>query len=258
VTDRVFADLRAPEVGALAPTGVAVLPIGSIEQHGPHLPLVTDLVVAETVARDTVAAYGDQHDLWLLPPLACTKSNEHAWAPGTLWLSASTLLAVIDDLGRCLAATPLRKLVFFNGHGGNSALLQVCARELRLAYGLRTFVMHPSVPPDHGGQSPAAELGMGIHGGIDETSLMLHLRPELVDMNLARRNVPEHLAEFRRVRFGGPVSFGWLSDDFGTDGTIGDPTLATAEHGKRLYEAMLATAGESFGEIARFDPQPPA
>jgi creatinine amidohydrolase len=243
---RVFADLRAPEVPALPPTAVAVLPVGSI-----------DLIVADTFARDVVAAHGEANDLWLLPPLSVSKSNEHAWAPGTLWLTAATLTAVIDDIGRCLATTPLRKLVFLNGHGGNSALLQVSARDLRLAYGLQTFVTHPSVPPDQGGRSPAEELGTGIHGGRDETSIMLHLRPDLVDMSLAKRNVPEHLAAFRQVRFGGPVAFGWLSDDFGTDGTLGDPTLASAEHGKHLYEAMLAAAGDAFAEIARFDPRPP-
>ncbi|GAA4705605.1 creatininase family protein [Phytohabitans rumicis] len=255
---RAFVELSAPAVQGLSPDAVAVLPVGSIEQHGPHLPLVTDLVIAQTLARDAVAAYGDRYDLWLLPPLAYSKSNEHAGTPGTLWLSAATLTAVLDDLGRSLAATPVRRLVFLNGHGGNSALLQVCARDLRLAYGLRTFVMHPSVPPDQGGASTAEELGMGIHGGIGETSVLLHLRPDLVDMAKARRNVPEHLAGFRHVRFGGPVAFGWLSGDFGTDGTIGDPTLATAEHGRRHYEAMLATAGEALGEIARFDPSPPA
>ena len=251
---RRFAELSAPAVAALSPDGIAVLPVGAIEQHGPHLPLVTDLLIAESFAGDAVAAYGEAHDLWLLPSLACTKSNEHAWAPGTLWLSAATLMAVFDDLGRSLARTPLRKLVFLNGHGGNSALLQVSARDLRLAYGLSTFVMHPAVPPDHGGGSPPEELGTGIHGGKDETSLVLHLRPDLVDLSLARRNVPEHLAGFKRVRFGGSVSFGWLSDDFGTDGTLGDPTLATAAHGKQLYEAMLAAAGEAFAEIAAFTP----
>ncbi|KJE22094.1 uncharacterized protein, putative amidase [Frankia torreyi] len=252
---RYFADLRAPEAAGLSPDAVAVLPVGSIEQHGPHLPLSTDLVVAETLARDAVDAFGDACDLWLLPALAYTKSNEHAWSPGTMWLSATTLLAVLDDLARCLATTPVRRLVFLNGHGGNSALLQVASRDIRLAHGLRTFVMHPSLPADHGGTSPAAELGMGIHAGIDETSLLLHLRPDLVRLDLGVRSVPEQLASFDRVRFGGAVSFGWLSDDFGTDGTIGDPTGATAERGTRLYEAMVVAAGQSLAEIARFDPR---
>ncbi|WP_432827712.1 creatininase family protein [Dactylosporangium sp. CA-092794] len=250
--NRLLVELTSPAVAALPEHGIAVLPVGAIEQHGPHLPLITDLLVADSLARDAVAAHGDEHELWLLPALACTKSDEHAWAAGTLWLSATTLMAVVHDLGRSVAKTPLRKLVFLNGHGGNSALLNVCARQLRIDFGLATFVMHPSVPPDQGGASPPEELGTGIHGGKDETSLVLHLRPDLVRMDLARRNVPEHLADFSRVRFGGPVTFGWTSDDFGTDGTLGDPTLADAGHGAALYEGMLRTAGESFAEIARF------
>src|ERR1700712_4138210 len=203
---RFLAARRAPEVAALSSEAIAILPIGAVEQHGPHLPMSTDFIVADTLARDAVQTYGDQHELLLLPSLACTKSNEHAWAAGTLWLSASTLLAVLDDLARCLATTPVRKLVFLNGHGGNSALLQVASRDVRLAHGLQTFVMHPSLPPDHGGVSPAAEMGMGIHAGVEETSVMMHLRPELVRLELGRRSVPEHLADYQRVRFGGAVS----------------------------------------------------
>jgi creatinine amidohydrolase len=254
VASHLLTDLRGPDVAGLSPGTVAILPIGSIEQHGPHLPFSTDLIVAETLARDAVAAFGDDLDLLLLPPLAYSKSNEHAWSAGTMWLSATTLLAVIDDIARCVATTPARRLVFLNGHGGNSALLQVASRDVRLAHGLRTFVMHPSLPADHGGTSPASELGMGIHSGHEETSVVLHLRPDLVRLELAQRSVPDALAGFERVRFGGAVSFGWLSDDFGTDGTIGDPTGATAEHGKTLYEGMVRAAGASLAEIARFDP----
>jgi creatinine amidohydrolase len=249
--------LRAPEFAELGAEAIAILPVGSAEQHGPHLPLNTDFVVADSLARDVVAAHGDALGLLLLPSLAVSKSNEHAWSPGTLWLSAATLLAVLDDIARCVATTAVRKLVFLNGHGGNSALLQVASRDVRLAHGLQTFVMHPSVPPDHGGTSPAAELGMGIHAGLEETSVMLHLRPDLVKLELGKRSVPGHLASFERVGFGKPVSFGWLSDDFGTDGSLGDPTGATAEHGKRKYEAMITTAAQSLAEIARFDPRPP-
>ncbi len=254
---RQWTELRAPEFGALSPETIAILPVGSAEQHGPHLPLNTDFVVADSLARDVVAGYGDELGLMLLPSLAVSKSNEHAWSPGTLWLSAPTLLTVLDEIARCVATTPVRKLVFLNGHGGNSALLQVASRDVRLAHGLQTFVMHPSVPPDQGGTSPAAELGMGIHAGVEETSVMLHLRPDLVRLDLGQRGVPEHLASYERVGFGKPVSFGWLSDDFGTDGTLGDPTGATAEHGKRRYAAMVVTAAQSLAEIAVFDPRPP-
>jgi creatinine amidohydrolase len=230
---RIWTELRAPEFAELSPETIALLPVGSAEQHGPHLPLNTDFVVADSLARDVVAGYGEELNLLLLPSMAVSKSNEHAWSPGTLWLSAATLLTMLDEIARCVATTPVRKLVFLNGHGGNSALLQVASRDVLLAHGL------------------------GIHAGVEETSVMLHLRPDLVRLELGQRSVPEHLADFKNVRFGGSVSFGWLSNEFGTDGTLGDPTGASAEHGKRKYEAMVATAAQSLAEIARFDPHPP-
>lgn len=251
---RRFADLRAPQVAErITERSILVQPLGAIEQHGPHLPLSTDLVIAEAVAEAAVARVGDDLDVWLLPALAYTKSNEHAWHHGTFWLGARTLLSVLDDVGRCAAALPARRLVFFNGHGGNSALLQVANREVRLATGLLTFLAHPGVPPDQGGASPPSELGMGVHGGTDETSLMLHLRPDLVDLGAATRNVPEHLAANRYVRFGGRVAFGWLSDDFGPDGHIGDPTGADAALGQELFEAAVTAFAESLAEIAAFE-----
>jgi creatinine amidohydrolase len=251
---RRLADLRASELAdAVSTRSVFVLPVGAVEQHGPHLPYSTDLIVAEAAAAAVVEAAGDDHDLWLLEPLAYTKSNEHAWDAGTVWLSAATMLAVLDDIGAALAKTSGHRLVFLNGHGGNTALLNVACRELRLHHGLQTFLMHPFVPPDHGGISTPGELGMGIHAGMDETSIILHLRPELVDMSLAARAVPERLARNRHVKFGGTVSFGWLSNDFGTGGVIGDPTGATADHGKLLFEAAVAQLAEAFAEVADFD-----
>jgi creatinine amidohydrolase len=252
---RRFAELRGPQVAELlTERSVLVQPLGAVEQHGPHLPLNTDEVVATAVAEAAVTEAARQGlDVWLLPTLTYTKSNEHAWSPGTVWLSATTMLAVLDDIGRCLATTPASRLVFFNGHGGNSALLNVANRELRLAHGLKTFLAHPSVPADQGGVSPPSELGMGVHGGTDETSIMLHLRPDLVDMSLAERRVPEHLAANHHVRFGGRVSFGWLSDDFGPDGYIGDPTVATAELGQQLFAAGVAAFVEALHEIAVFE-----
>ena len=253
---RRLAELRAPEVAErVSERSIIVQPLGAVEQHGPHLPFDTDLVVASEVAEATVAEVGDALDCWLLPPLAYTKSNEHAWSSGTVWLSATTLVAVLDDIGRSVATLPARKLVFFNGHGGNSALLGVANRELRLKYGLITFLAHPGMPVDQGGagSANADELGMGIHGGTDETSLMLHLRPEHVDMSVATRNVPEWMAANRHVRFGGRVGFGWLSNDFGPDGHIGDPTAATAQRGKELFEGSVRSFGEALAEVAAFE-----
>jgi creatinine amidohydrolase len=230
-----------------------VLPLGAIEQHGPHLPCNTDEIVATAAATALVERYGDEHDLWLLPTLPFTKSNEHAWSAGTVWLSATTLLAVIDDIARCVARLGAGKLVFLNAHGGNSALLAMANREVRLQHGLQTFLAHPFVPADQGGASPPSELGMGIHGGTDETSLILHLAPELVDMTKASRNVPDKLAANRYVRFGGQVGFGWLSNDFGPDGHIGDPTVADATLGAQLFESAVSMLGSAMAEVAAFD-----
>ncbi len=253
-TSRRLDELRAPQLDRLlTDQSILVQPLGAVEQHGPHLPFNTDLLIAERVASAAVERAAAEHDVWLLPPLAYTKSNEHAWSSGTIWLSADTLLRVLDDIGRCVAITPARKLVFMNGHGGNSALVGVANRELRLHHGLMTFLAHPGVPPDQGGVSGADEHGMGIHGGTDETSLMLHLAPNLVDMDSATRNIPESLVGNQHVRFGGTVGFGWLSNDFGPDGHIGDPTTATAARGAELFEAAVNAFVEALGEIDRFE-----
>jgi creatinine amidohydrolase len=214
--------------------------------------------VAEATVDAVVAERGDELDLWVLPPLAYGKSNEHAWAPGTIWLSATTLLAVLGDLGRSVSTLPTKRLAFVNGHGGNTQLLAVANRELRLTYGLLTFLLHPSVPRDSGRSGrhdPAddTELGMGIHAGRDETSLILHLRPDLVDMAAAVKCVPEALAANAHVRFGGDVGFGWLSDDLHPSGVIGDPTTATAERGKALFESMVTNLGDGLAEVGRFN-----
>jgi creatinine amidohydrolase len=254
---RQFADLAAHTlVERLTPDSIVIQPLGAIEAHGPHLPLNTDLVLAAATSEAAVEAHGDALDLWGLPPMAYTKSNEHAWAPGTIWLSAQTMLAVLDDLGRGVAMTPARTLVLVNAHGGNSALLQMACRDLRLKYGLRTFLLHPWMATDEGN-----EMGMGIHAGHDETSLMMHVRPELVDLSKGVRRVPEHLASNRHVKWGGSVSFGWLSSDIDPPapegqlplGIIGDPTGANAAHGKTCFDAIVETMGEQLDEVRRFD-----
>lgn len=246
-------ELRASDLlDHLTSNSTLVLPVGAIEQHGPHLPFNTDLVIAEACAEAVTERVGTELDLWLLESLAFTKSNEHAGTPGTIWLGPETLLRVLDDIGRSVAATPVKRLAFLNGHGGNSSLLNVACRELRLHHGLETFLLHPSVPPDQGGPSTEEELGMGIHGGVAETSLMLHLRPDLVRMDLAERNVPEHLAANEQVRFGGAVSFGWLAGDFGEMGHIGDPTGATAERGAAGFESAVDRLCAAFAEISQF------
>jgi len=249
-----LADLSGPEAAdSLTSESLVVLPVGAIEQHGPHLPMSVDAVIADEVASALLNAVGDEIDLWLLPTLAVSKSNEHVWSPGTLSLSAETLLRVLDDLAACITATPVRRLVFLNGHGGNSSLLVTACRDLRVAHGLLTFLIHPFIPPASGGPSTEEELGMGIHGGLHETALFAYLRPGQVDMKQAVRNVPEWMAANEWVRFGGSVQFGWTSRDFGPQGHIGDPSGATEDLGRGLFDEVVEAMASQLREIAAFD-----
>ena len=251
---RRYEDLTGPEIlERITPSTTLHLPIGAVEQHGPHLPLAVDHVIAHETATAVVEACGAELDIWQLPTLSVSKSNEHAWSAGTLWYSADTMMAILSDLGRGIASSGAERLVLLNGHGGNTTLLNTALRELRLEYGLKTFLVHPSLPPAYGGSSTADELGMGIHGGLNETSVFMHLRPDLVDLSKAERKVPEALAQNRHVRFGGSVMFGWLSNDFDADGYIGDPTDASAELGKQLFDANVELLGEQLAEISTFD-----
>jgi creatinine amidohydrolase len=252
MTGRELAELAGPALAStLTADSIVVLPVGSIEHHGPHLPLATDLLMADLMsARLVAAAVADGLDVWRLPALAVTKSDEHDWAPGTIWIGAETLLATVREIGESVAKTPARTLVFYNGHGGNVALLQVALREIRRLTRLRTFLMGVAIP------AGPTEAGFGIHGGEGETALLMHLRPELVDLSKAERAVPEHLADLEHVGFAGkPVQFGWLSDDFGFGGVVGDPTTATAEIGAAIAETLVADGVAALHEIAGFDPR---
>jgi creatinine amidohydrolase len=262
MANRKLVELAGPAAAdALGPDSIVVLPTGAIEHHGPHLPLNTDYLLADTIGNAAVEeAARVGLDVWILPTLAYTKSDEHHWAPGTMWLRGGTLMKTVVDLGRSVAATSARRLVFLNGHGGNTALLQVAVREVRRRFGLQTFVM-PSLVM--GADRPAGEgldeRGLSIHAGTGETSIMLHIRPDLVDLSRAERNVPEHIADLTYIGFNAkPVSFGWLSNDFGPSGVIGDPTQATEAYGKSLFDHSVAQAVASLKEIATFRPDGPS
>lgn len=252
-------ELSGPAAAAaMTDASVVVIPTGAIEHHGPHLPLATDLITAEAVATEAVArAVEAGVDAWLLPALAYTKSDEHRWAPGTMWIPGEVLLETLIGLGRSLQTLGATRVLFVNGHGGNVAPLGVALRELRAQFGLRTFATSITVPcgdGEHGGD----EHGMPIHAGHGETSLLLHLRPDLVDMSLASRHVPEHLGATPRIGFHStPVAFGWLSNDFGPSGVIGDPTRADAATGAAAFEELVEGVAESLAQVSRFSHLPP-
>lgn len=247
-----YIDLPTTEFGRLADDTVFVLPLGAIEQHGPHLPVSTDYTVADMTADAAVeAAAAAGVPALLLPTLAFTKSDEHSRFPGSIWLDWDTMMRTLIDIGRSLAATPVSRLVFINGHGGNSAIAQVACRELRKQFGLRTFLTGPYSGMDFS-LSPASERGMSVHAMYLETSLMLHLRPDLVRMEHAAACVPEALLDFEHIGFNRKASFGWLADDLSDTGVIGDPTAATAEVGAGLFESAVAHLAAVIGEASRF------
>ena len=248
-----YQDLTGPEIlTELTEESIVLLPIGAIEQHGPHLPLSVDYVIADEMARAVLEKCGKEIDLWVLPTLSFSKSNEHSWSPGTISLGYETLMAVLNDIARSVSTTKAKKIVILNGHGGNTTMLSTALRELRIEYSLQTFLMHPSIPPAYGGASNEDELGMGIHGGRDETSMFMFLRPEQVNLSKAKRRIPEHLTSNSHVKFGGSVSFGWLSNDFDQDGYIGDPTGASKELGEKLFDSAVTSLTEAMREIRDF------
>ncbi|MEV7693113.1 creatininase family protein [Microbacterium sp. NPDC089189] len=250
-------DLSGPSlVAATSERSIAVVPIGAVEHHGPHLPLRTDALIAEAVATaavERVAAQGV--DAWLLPTIAYAKSDEHHWAPGTLWIEGTTLLDELIEIGRSISMTPVRTVAFVNGHGGNVMLLGWVNRELRRRFGLRSF----SMPAGVGGAGDGVdgrpdELGQGIHAGFGETSIVMHLAPHLVAPDLPPRNVPERIAAMTHIGFNRkPVMFGWTSDDFGPTGVIGDATGANAAAGRDLFDRGVGFVSEALVEIDGFE-----
>lgn len=249
---RRIADLQAPQAAGLDAGAILLLPVGATEQHGPHLPLSTDTVIAERAVQAVVTRGGDELDLWVLPTLDVSLSSEHIGTPGTLTFSTATLLSMLDDLGRCIALLPPRRLVLVNAHGGNTSLLGVVCRQLHIEHGLLTFLMHPMLPVDHGGQALGPDGALGIHAGHEETSLMLHLAPDLVDLAQARADVPTWLYRHEHVGIAGPVSFGWTARDLSNTGTIGDPTAATAAAGEVIFESMIESMIAGLREVREF------
>ena len=256
---RRFAELRTAEIAhCLRPSSVLIQPIAAVEQHGPHLPLSTDLIVAEATVDAVVAERGDELDLWVLPPLAYGKSDEHAWAPGTVWLSATTLLSVLGDVGRSLSTLPTRRLAFVNGHGGNTQLLNVANRELRREYGLLTFLLHPSVPrvtpagPTRSAWTWTPSSGWASTPDGTRRHCCCTCGPNWLTCRWRSRPCPPPWPPTRMCALAAPSASGGCPPTSTPPGVIGDPTAASAERGKRLFNAMVANLGDALAEVAAF------
>jgi creatinine amidohydrolase/Fe(II)-dependent formamide hydrolase-like protein len=243
-TGRSVGELTSPEISErLRATSILVLPIGAIEQHGAHLPLNTDVVIARELTRRIVARWGDEFDLWRLPALSLGLSREHDWAPGTLSLTIASFVGLIRDIGsEIVRSLPARNLVIVNGHGGNRGILENLIRELDSDFGLNLCVIHPFdlSKADTGSTSP------DVHGGASETSVMLALAPHLVrSENIARTQRPLDRGAVEALIFDRGTTWPWRTDDprLSEGGVIGDARLASAELGHAVVESIVEQVG---------------
>ncbi|MCV6592817.1 MAG: creatininase family protein [Silicimonas sp.] len=225
-----WADYRTTEFEGIDPEKViAILPTAAIEQHGPHLPVGVDTMIAEGMLTELRRQCPDDLDIRILPVQAVGKSNEHLHARGTLTLTAETALRAWREIGQSVARAGVRKLVIVNSHGGNLDLISILARELRVEAGMLAVKCqwgnfgHPE------GLFSEREIAYGIHGGDRETSLMLHFRPETVDMAEAKDF--RSSAETGVIPPIGPVSYGWVASDLHPEGPVGEAHLASAAKG---------------------------
>jgi creatinine amidohydrolase/Fe(II)-dependent formamide hydrolase-like protein len=240
--NRWYGSLAASEIARLNEASIVCLPIGSYEQHGPHLPLHTDSVIAEKFTARLVDRFGGPYDLWALPVIPFDLSLEHAWSPGTISLRSGVLSALLDTVvGELTRATPARRLLIVNGHGGNRGVLEATAYELQAAHPMLICVVHPSSLSTVNIESELPE----VHAGMKETSIMLALAPSEVHLD----RVPDDFAldeanpvEVRRQVLGRGTTWPWSSDDnrIATLGVMGgDPRLASANLGESIVVSAI-------------------
>ncbi len=241
-TERQLVRLAWPEVAQAArqPGSTVVWPWGAVEQHGPHLPLGTDGLFADRVVDAVLAALPQTAPIWRLPLQAVGFSPEHQGFAGTLSLPAELLIQLVAEVGAQLAQAGFRRLVLFNGHGGQIALLQTAARVLRSrapALGVLPCFLW-SGPEGIADLIPEPERHQGLHAGLAETSLMLHLAPEQVGPARPRDGLLQEPPP-AGWDLEGAVPAAWLMADLSACGVIGDAGGASAALGDALFQRLV-------------------
>jgi creatinine amidohydrolase/Fe(II)-dependent formamide hydrolase-like protein len=253
--DRFLPRLTSKQIAELPKDkSLVILPIGAVEQHGPHLPVMTDALIGEatlTQALDKIRG-AERERTWLLPPIAYGKSNEHLGLPGTISLSASTLQALVTDIASSLRLSGFRKLLLFNTHGGNVDLLNVVSREIRIQYGMTVFYMAPSSLGGTEGVIAPEELEFGIHGGDYETSIVKAIKPGWVQDEFSVSELPD-LGGVNCLTLEGRIRFAWRMDDISASGICGDATKATAAKGEVIQERITDTLAQALAELCDFE-----
>ena len=212
---------------------VAVLPLGAMEAHGPHLPLGTDTLIATGILDHAARLDTSADPILRLPPLWLGASAEHGDRAGTLSTEPEALIAQIEAIGEGLARSGVKRILLFNAHGGNVSAASIAALKLRRRFAMLAASVHWL---DYGlpdGLTPPANAKDDIHGGWIETSVMMHFAPHLVGKASAATSPA---APAKSLFPGGAVAWGWMTGDLAPGGWIGRPDLADADLGRQLVD----------------------
>jgi creatinine amidohydrolase len=255
-TPRFWADLKSPDFASLdLARCIAVLPVAAVEQHGPHLPLNVDATLADGVVQATLPHLQNDLPVLFLPTQAIGFSPEHTAFAGTLTLKSETVIRLWTDIAESVAATGVKKLVLLNSHGGQVGMLDIVARDLRARLGMLVYSVNwfnlPLVGNDDelvNERFSAEEHRFGIHAGDIETSMMLALKPDQVDMAKAQdfhSTSKDRAQKFSILGDGKSAKLAWQMQDYNPQGAAGNAAAATAEKGR----AVLDAAGKSFAQL---------
>lgn len=219
---------------------VIIQPVASIEQHGPHLPLVVDASIGTAIIGRAMEKLDPKIPAYVLPTQCYGKANEHWHFPGTIALTAQTLMAVLTEVAESIYRAGFRKLVFLNSHGGQPQVLEIVARDVHQKY--EDFMLFPvaawRVPHEGRDLFTEKEREFGIHAGDGETSILMHILPETVRTDKLVCEYPHDLPENSLLSMEGAIPFAWVTRDLTQSGVLGDATAATPEKGKLLVESM--------------------
>ena len=257
---RYWADCNTTDFAQLdAAHTVAVLPLGATEQHGPHLPLSVDTDLVHAMLAESFKHLQPSDPVLCLPTQHVGLSSEHSAYDGTLSFSPASVIEQWCSVGESVARTRIKKLLLFNAHGGNVALMDVVARELRGHCGLTVFSSSwYQLPLGPALQAfDAHEQRFGVHGGDMETSLMLAIAPHKVRMEEAQHfaSASEQRAQnFALLGDGKSAKLGWHMQDYNPHGAAGNAAAATAAKGQALLEAVGVQLAQLLKELMRFEP----
>ncbi|RKX34903.1 MAG: creatininase family protein [Verrucomicrobia bacterium] len=231
---------------------VVILPIGAIEQHGPHLPVGTDSVLAQAWLDAIMNDLPARIPAYVAPTMAYGKSNEHQGFPGTLSLSTATLRRTLLAAADQLLNWGFRTMAVLNTHGGNSSVIVSTLREIQTMHGMNAGMLRPPMTCSES----ARENTYGFHAGEVETSLMLAIAPERVEMGKAVTEYPARIGDPGEVRLAGaPATHSWMTSDLSKSGVMGDAKAATPEKGRKWLKEGSRELAEQIirlsNEVAR-------